>query len=714
MATLVLTTVGTLVGGPVGGAIGAVLGQAIDQRLFAPKARHGPRLGDLSVQTSSYGTPIPKIFGTMRVAGTVIWSTELIERRATNGGGKGRPGTVEYSYSASFAVALSVRSILEVRRIWADGKLLRGAAGDWKAKTGFRLYPGNEDQVPDPLIVSAEGIGQASAFRGIAYALFEELELADFGNRVPSLSFEVVADAGPVQVGMVAEALTCGALAAGDTPSLSGFAALGDSVRGAIEDLAEIGGLSLADDGGRLVLGLPAGPPRLAEKRYEVGRRDMVRRAAASLPSEVSVTYYDATRDYQTGLQRASAAGGGEGRAERRAVPAVLEATPAKAMAEQRLESLWAGRESAVVTLGWSQAELRAGSLVKLEGASGLWRVERATIGAMTVRLELVRTPAGAVPSPIPASPGRVLAQPDLLHGPTVLRLVELSAAAGLVERPAVAALAAGPQRGWRRAALSASFDGGASWVDLGATAAPAVLGTALTVLPSAGSALFDLESSVEIELLNDEMELLSRDDDALIAGANLALIGAELAQFGRAERLGERTYRLSRFLRGRRGTEWAASSHLAGESVALMETQSLRMVDLPDRLAAGAVVDLLASGVGDDEPAQATLAVTGEALRPPAPVHVRSGPITGGRQIHWVRRSRQGWAWPSGADTPLAEEQELYRLTFNGQRSADVSHQSYFYSDDERAADGPGSVTIEIVQLGTHAASRPATIIIP
>jgi hypothetical protein len=714
MATLVLTTVGTLVGGPVGGAIGAVLGQALDQRLFAPKARHGPRLGDLAVQTSSYGTAFPKIFGTMRTAGTVIWSTDLMERRATNGGGKGRPGTVEYSYSASFAVALSGRSIREVRRIWADGKLLRGAAGDWKAKTGFRLYPGDEDQLPDPLIVAAEGIAQAPAFRGIAYALFEELELADFGNRIPSLSFEVVADAAPVEVGMVAETLASGAVAAGVTPSLSGFAALGDSVRGAIEDLAEIAGLSLADEGDRLVLGLAALPPLPVEKRYEVGRREMVRRAAATLPSEVSVTYYDAARDYQTGLQRARGAGGGEGRAERRAVPAVLEATPAKAMAEQRLDSLWAGRESAVITLTWSQAGLRPGSLVQLEGAAGLWRVERSTIGAMTVRLELARTLAGAAPSPNAASPGRVLDQPDLLHGPTTLRLLELPAAPGLLERTGVAVLAAGPQGGWRRAALSASFDGRASWIDLGPTAAPAVFGTALTVLPTAGSSLFDLEGSVEIELLNDEMELLSRDDDALIAGANLVLIGAELAQFGRAERVSERTYRLSRLLRGRRGTEWAASAHFAGERVALIESPSLRMVDLPEGLAAGAVVDLLASGVGDNQPAQATLTLTGEALRPPAPVHVATDPVSGGIQIRWVRRSRQGWAWSSGADTPVAEEQELYRLTFNGQRSAEASQPWHFYSDGDRAADGPGPVAVEIVQLGTHASSRPATVIIP
>lgn len=118
MATLVLTAVGAAVGGPIGAAVGAIAGQQIDARLFAPKARHGPRLGELAVQTSSYGSAIPKIFGAMRAAGTVIWATDLREERSSSGGGKGRPRTVEYSYSASFAVALSARPIRGVGRIW--------------------------------------------------------------------------------------------------------------------------------------------------------------------------------------------------------------------------------------------------------------------------------------------------------------------------------------------------------------------------------------------------------------------------------------------------------------------------------------------------------------------------------------------------------------------------------------------------------------------
>ncbi len=81
MATLVLTALGTAVGGPIGGAIGGVLGNMVDRRVLGT-TREGPRLTELAVQTSSYGSAIPQLFGTMRVAGTVIWATDLRESAA--------------------------------------------------------------------------------------------------------------------------------------------------------------------------------------------------------------------------------------------------------------------------------------------------------------------------------------------------------------------------------------------------------------------------------------------------------------------------------------------------------------------------------------------------------------------------------------------------------------------------------------------------------
>src|SRR5690606_26956786 len=173
MATLVFSAIGTAIGGPLGGAIGSLIGHQIDRAIIGggPR-REGPRLRELAVTTSSYGTPVPRHFGTMRAAGTIVWATELVESSEQSGGGKGRPATTAYSYSASFAVALASRPIRRLGRIWADGNLLRGAAGDLKTGGALRVYSGHGDQPVDPLIASDRGAA-CPAFRGLAYCVFE-------------------------------------------------------------------------------------------------------------------------------------------------------------------------------------------------------------------------------------------------------------------------------------------------------------------------------------------------------------------------------------------------------------------------------------------------------------------------------------------------------------------------------------------------------------
>lgn len=716
MATLILTAVGSAIGGPIGGAIGSIIGQQIDQNVFAPKARRGPRLGDLAVQTSTYGSEIPKIFGTMRVAGTVIWATDLIESRSRSGGGKGRPSTIAYSYAANFAVALSGRPLRTVRRIWADGKLLRGAVGDFKTETGYRLHLGDEVQAVDPLIASAEGIAETPAFRGIAYAVFENFQLEDYGNRIPSLTFEVEADVGAVTIGEIAAALAHPAIVAGTTPALTGYAAAGDSVRSAVAALADVVPLSLVDrDGALRISGEVEEAPTTIGAHEDSGWRQIVRQAAGSIAGEVSLAYYDADRDFQTGLQRATVGGPPTRHADRRGLAAAMSAAAAKALAEYRLGWLRTGRVRAQLKLGWARGAVRPGDRLVLAGETGLWRVQRLTLGAMTMALDLMRVPGSGPPDPVAASSGTPVRQPDLVHGPTVLRLFDLPLGETGDARPLLFAAAAGVQPGWRRAGLLASFDGGANWQDAGPTALPAVMGETLTVPEAAGSALFDLISRVDVELLSDAMWLENADEDGLAAGANLALVGDELIQFGTAEWLGGRRFRLSRLLRGRRGTEWAGAGHVIGEPFTLVEQAAMAVIEAPVA-ALGGEARLTASGVGDAIPAEAAREIGGESLRPPAPVHLQVMRTSEGDiMIQWVRRSRAGWFWPSEGETPLGEESEAYRLVLSGTgftRTVTASEPDHAYTAAQQIADGlSGPLQISVSQIGTFAVSRTATV---
>ncbi|SNS16844.1 Putative phage tail protein [Sphingomonas laterariae] len=715
MATLVLTTVGSIVGGPIGGAIGAVLGQQIDQRWLAPK-RHGPRLGELGLQTSSYGQPLPKLFGRMRVAGTVIWATDLREQRHRTGGSKGRPRTTTYSYSASFAVALSARPVRAVHRIWADGKLLRGAAGDWKSETGFRLYLGGEGQAIDPLIASVEGIGETPAYRGLAYALFEDFQLADYGNRIPSLTFEVEADEGAVSLGAIAADLSAGAMEGDTSAALEGFAATGDSVRGVIETLARAMPISVRDDGTRLLItDIADAPVNLSADEIGAsadGRRGdrmtIERGATTALPDEVAIVYYEPARDYQAGLQRARRGGPGR-RVERIELPAALAVGRAKAAAERRLMDMWAARERTGVRLSWRHLALRPGQRARVGGGAAM-RVTGWTLDRMVLDLKLAGMAGGNLGQS--AAPGGGVLEPDRPHGPTRMALLDLPPLEATVSTvPHIWVAAAGTMPGWRRAALSYSLNGGTSWEDIGPTAAPAIMGTTDTILPPGAVALIDEVGTVDVTLANTDMILTGRDDAALINGANLAMIGAELIQFGRADPLGGRRYRLSRLLRGRRGTEPAMTSHAAGEGFTLIEAETLLPIELPAG-AIGGRVDVMAIGVGDATPVMASATIGASALRPPPPVHLRMDAAV----IRWTRRSRNGWSWIDGADAPLGEEAERYRLVIapsvGNTRTVELSQPFYAYGAAERAADGAAEapwLDVSVRQIGLGGASDAA-----
>jgi len=186
LAQVILSNVGQQVGGPIGQFIGSTIGKAVDNRVVAslsPARQKGPRLEGLSLQSSADGAPMGCVFGRARVVGQVIWAARFLETKHKRSGGKGGQKTVEYEYSLSFAVGLGEGPIDGIGRIWADGQPL-----DLTGVT-MRVHRGTETQTPDPLIEAVEGA--ASAFRGTAYVVFEDLPLGPFGNRAPQLAFEV-------------------------------------------------------------------------------------------------------------------------------------------------------------------------------------------------------------------------------------------------------------------------------------------------------------------------------------------------------------------------------------------------------------------------------------------------------------------------------------------------------------------------------------------
>lgn len=196
------------------------------------------KLNDLRVSSASYGRGIPHVWGTMRVTGNMFWATEFREEKVyisskgkPKSGGKGekmeKKGKAQpvYKYYAFFAMGLCEGPVDEVLRIWADNNLIynkynpddedlvgpgfttrdndntgkgsQRAVGGKKGSGGhsgrfvFRFHDGSEEQLPDPYMVKKEGEENVPAYRGLAYLMFEDFALEDFGNRIPTITAEI-------------------------------------------------------------------------------------------------------------------------------------------------------------------------------------------------------------------------------------------------------------------------------------------------------------------------------------------------------------------------------------------------------------------------------------------------------------------------------------------------------------------------------------------
>lgn len=221
MATLAVAAIGAAIGsaipaigiaagyiGLTGAALGWAVGSVVGNYLFAPGTPdiEGPRLSDLTIQTSTYGAAIPEFYGINRTAGNIIWSTNIIETKHTEDvGGKGGGGggtSTTYTYDISFAVGLG-EEIDSVTRIWADGKLVFSAGSTSTPEEIYAseaiddvltVYLGTEDQDPDPTIESFEGVGNVPAYRGTSYLVFDQMQLKNYGNRIPNITVEVIAN----------------------------------------------------------------------------------------------------------------------------------------------------------------------------------------------------------------------------------------------------------------------------------------------------------------------------------------------------------------------------------------------------------------------------------------------------------------------------------------------------------------------------------------
>jgi hypothetical protein len=437
--------------------------------------------------------------------------------------------------------------------------------------------------------------------------------------------------------------------------------------------------------------------------------------AAGKLPSKVTLRYYDGDRDFQASLQQSERGEFGRNILDIE-LPAVLGAATAKALVEYRHLDLqynnggWRGEIALATTPFFPGSHF-------IDGAGIKWRIEQVEHrqGSLGISARAIpasfRSPGSAV------APGRNIPSPDAFYGETRTAVIELPAS-GMADpaMPVVAVFAAGTSGGWRRAALS--LVSGEALTDIGATAAPAIMGILLDPLPAHNTHLLDESASFRVQLLNDAMDIPERSGSPLDHDASPFWLGDEFVRVGTCTALGNGIYRLSRLLRGCFRSAAFAPSHLSGERIVFIEAAAARVIE--ERVWAPAdFIAIEAFGLGDAAPVSGSIAVSGIAVTPLPPVHGRGQVAADGTvSFYWIRRSRIDPGWRDGVDQMMAEQQEEYRFSLIADDAVvaefDLFENAILWSAAEWSALGiapDAAISAQVRQIGRHAQSEPLSI---
>ena len=382
----------------------------------------------------------------------------------------------------------------------------------------------------------------------------------------------------------------------------------------------------------------------------------------------------------------------------------------------------WVGRESATFRLPPSRLALDPADVIRLAHDGREVEFRLTSIADAEARgIEAMRQDREAYDLPPGAARPAMLAAPVVWGAPEVvmLDLPQLSEDQP-AHRPLIAAQA-NPWPGTLAVFRSASSDGFQLNTTFGTRA---WIGTLVADLWPGPTSRFDLGNEVIVDLWTGTLESVT--DIALFGGANaLAVESAagvwEILQVGAAELIASGRYRLTRLLRGQRGTEAAMGNPApAGARVVVLDNAlaalpiGLADLNLPWNWRVGPA----ARAVTDESYAALAFTPGGRGLLPLAPVHVaqpwRQGRAPGDLTFRWTRRSRslEADAWEQ-VEVPLGEDSESWEVEIRDgaavKRTLTAATASVLYTAADQTADwgaplGPGdTLALRIFQLSTR-----------
>ena len=460
---------------------------------------------------------------------------------------------------------------------------------------------------------------------------------------------------------------------------------------------------------------------------------ELVRAQETELPQALKWQVLNAEEDYDAMTVEARRATGEALRVTSESFAIATIASDADRRCRRTLLEEWVGRETASFRLPPSRLAFDPGDVMQLDHDGRLTSLRLTSTADAGARLvEALRTdPAAFGLAPGPEREPR--APKPVVYGPPTVAFLDLPQFRESV--PAHQPLAAVYTVPWpgRVAVWRSPGEDGFELVTI--LGRPARIGTLVGDLYPGPTSRFDLGNVAIFDLAFGS--LASVTDVALFRGANALAVEAapgvwEVLQFGVAELIAPGRYRLSRLLRGQRGTEGAmgAPAPAGGRVVVLDETLApLPVTEAALGLEANWRVGPAQKPVSDRSYRALSFTPEGVGLRPcsvgPVEQPWRTARAPGDLVIRWTRRSRalaaDSWNAP---EVPLAEEGEAYEVEIldgtTVKRTLATTTPSVTYAAAQQTADwggllGPGdTLHIRIFQLSAlvgRGAPKPVTL---
>lgn len=487
------------------------------------------------------------------------------------------------------------------------------------------------------------------------------------------------------------------------------------SARAMIESVSAVFNIVAFESGDKIVIRSRQGDPvravlpRGSLVRPEEAGSDAVRATRAQetdLPRDILVRWAEPTLDDRAAAAEAERDGTvSVGKIEVQ-FPVVMSSEMGESIAERLKREAWVGRETIELQLPPSQLALEPGDIIQIEGSIQKYRLNEVGDGmlrpANAVRVDpsaqvmLATAPEATFRS----RTGGVSAQ----SGRTIFSFLDIPMLTA-EDRP-FAPYVAARMAPWR--------NGVAFWKS--ATTSGFTLDTQAEVQAGIGSLVQDFaagplwrwDMANELIIRMPDRALISLEDELVFAGANTLAIEQEsgeweILQYANADLIASNTYRLTRLLRGQKGSEHAMGTPvLADARVVMIDPAILQTGLTADQVGTsynwrvgGAHLD-----VSDYTVQKVEFTSRGRGARPYAPVHLKGIKSGGNWGLSWIRRNRiSADSWDL-IEVPMSEDAESYQLEILDAtgttvlRTETVTQPEFTWTSAMQAADAGGAVS--------------------